>query len=174
MNWIGLIRALTAAGRASGAPLLMIGIAMALPATPAAAQSDILPRDGNQTIGHNERAEPQVFDGAVWGVDSKSKFGATVTLSCGPFQSSNDPGSFVDAQLGLRVLSTQNKPNWRVRVAADRTNIAGGTKRANVVAESEDKGNGILELMVTFLGADVLDLVEGEYSTTVTGTITAH
>lgn len=176
LNWNGFTKSLATACRGSGKLLFVIAIALAWPATPVSAQwrSEIRPRDGDQAIKHNERPEPQVFQGALWGVDTKSKFGATVTLSCGPFENMNDPGSFAEGQLGLRVLSSQHKPNWRVRIATDRTNMAGGKKRATVMAESEDKGSGVLELIVTFLGADVLDLVEGDYSTTVTGTITAH
>ena len=137
-------------------------------------RSDIGPRGGYQTIRHDQRPQPQVFAAALWDVNTKSKRGATVVLSCGPFQSAVDPGSYVDGQLGLRVRASHPHANWTVQVAADRTNIAGRNRTATVVATSEDKGAGTLELTVTFLGADVLDLVEGDYDTVVTGTITAH
>lgn len=155
---------------------LLVMFCCLLGATPATAQSrtDIAPQAGDQKLGHNERAEPQVFNPTLWDVDSKTRFGATVALSCEPFQSTVDPSSQVDSQLTLRVNRTQVKPNWRVRIATDRTNVNRGNTRATVVAASEDRGKGILELLVTFLGADVFDLVEGDYSTTVTGTITAH
>lgn len=175
MNWQGHTEPATAAFRPSDASLLVVGLVMVLVtmSESAQAQSEIR-ASSDQKIVHNERPEVQVFTPTTWKVGTKSKRGATVTLRCEPFQNRADPGSYVDGQLRLRVKSSQRKPNWQVRIAGDRTNVAGGKNSASVMAASEDKGVGVLELEVTFLGADVLDLVEGDYVTTVTGTITAH
>jgi len=172
----GLAKSMMATFRASGTSLFVVGLAWVVLADSAAAQSRsrIRSRDGDQVIAHNERPVPQVFTATRWEVTSGSTPGAMVTLSCGPFENKNEPGNFVDGQLGLRLRSSQGHADWAVSVAADRTNVSGGNKVANVVAISRDRGSGSLELTVSFLGADVVELVEGDYSTTVTGTITAR
>jgi len=129
---------------------------------------------GPRVMKHNERPEAQVFHTTVWNVGSNSTRGATVTLSCGPFENQSDPDQLVDAGLRLWVRASRNSSNWRFDRVEGRTKVASGRRVAFVTAMSEGEGAGVIELEVTFLGADVVDLVEGDYSTTVTGTITAH
>ncbi len=110
-----------------------------------------------------------------WLVATNSLNGATVVLqtaSC--FQHAVDPLTKRDGRLSLRVNSTNGPGLWAVTRASDTTDYASGDEDAIVQAISNSIGEANLGLTVTFMTGIGADLVEGDYSLTVIGTVTAN
>jgi len=110
-----------------------------------------------------------------WLVATNSLNGATVVLQTATcFQHAVDPLLKRDGRLALRVNSTSGPGLWAVTRASDTTDYASGDEDAIVQAISNSIGEANLGLTVTFMTGIGADLVEGDYSLTVIGTITAN
>lgn len=110
-----------------------------------------------------------------WVVASNSLNGATVVLQTATcFQHTLDPLTKRDGRLALRVNSTTGPALWAVTRAIDTTDYASGDEDAVVQAISNSIGEANLGLTVTFMTGVGADLVEGDYSLTVIGTISAN
>lgn len=110
-----------------------------------------------------------------WSVGTNSLNGATVVLQTATcFHHATDTLTKRDGRLELRVNSTTGPALWAVTRASDTTNYASGDEDAIVQAISNKVGDAQLGLTVTFMTGIGADLMEGDYSLTVIGTITAN
>lgn len=110
-----------------------------------------------------------------WLAKSNSLTGATVlfeTTTC--FLHDTEATSKRDGRLALRVNSQSGPGLWTVSRASDTTNYYSGDEVARVQAYNNGPGQADLGLTVTFLTGIGADLVAGDYSLTVVGTITAN
>lgn len=133
----------------------------------------VRPLDGPQAITHNEKPEPQSFKETRWLAYTFFARGATVHLTCPPFDHEIDPSFQADGRMDLRVQRAFSG-NWKVAIPSDQTAHEFGDNDATVIAITDERGLAVLGLTVSFLGTDLNSLADGEYSTTVTGTITAN
>ena len=129
------------------------------------------------SITHDETDNNQAFSAQAWEVTANAASGVTVTF--------NTPTAFVhttnsdykrDARLALAVASSTGPGVWSVTTAIDETAYAASTpdNAASVVAASDDAGNAVLNLTVTFLTGDYGVFASGTYELTVTGTVVAN
>jgi len=138
--------------------------------------ADLSIRTGKaKPLVHNGRDEFQVFQPVNWVLLAVGEpFGATAQWSCGPFEHAGDNKLKADTRLQVRMQNAAPIARWRVSVAEDQTDIQHGNHHAAVVAQSRAAGVGIAELTVTFANNDVSQLAAGDYTVTVTGTITGN
>lgn len=128
-----------------------------------------------QSITHDGTDAPQAFSEVVWQLTSGSDAaGYTAQWSCGPFQHGLKTSLKADTKLQIRVLSSGGLANWTATVPSDQTDYAGGDQSATVAAQSLATGDGQVGLTVTFVDNDFSQLGAGNYTITVTGTITAN
>lgn len=129
----------------------------------------------NVEITHDLITNNQFFAESSWLVENDaSLLGATVVMSCGPFEHADDPTEQVNASLVLRVVASAPAAVWAPIVPIGSTNIALSIDSAVVSATSIGVGDGELGLTVGFLGGGISTLQAGDYLTTVTATITAN
>lgn len=128
-----------------------------------------------QTITHNRSDAPQIFSEVAWQLLSGlDELGYTAQWSCGPFQHTDQGTLRADSKLEIRVLASGGSANWTVVASGDQTDYAGGDQTATVAAQSSAIGDGEVGLTVTFVNLDFSTLAAGNYTMTVTGTLTAN
>lgn len=139
----------------------------------ASAQSITAP--AHQSITHSGTDAPQAFSEAVWDLISGLDTGGyTAQWSCSPFVHSVNPNLNVDSMLAIRVVASEGSANWTAIVSTDHTDYAAADETAVVAAQSFSVGSGQVGLTVTFFNNDFSILGAGNYTMTVTGTITAN
>ncbi len=128
-----------------------------------------------QSLTHDETDNNQVFSAQQWEVISNAAAGVTVTFST--------PTAFVhttnnaykrDARLGLAVGSSSGPATWTVSTATDQTDYANADETASVVGASDNAGNAVFNLTVTFITGEYGVFASGTYDMTVTGTVVAN
>ena len=129
----------------------------------------------DQSITHDATDSDQPFSEVSWQLTSGADIdGYTTQYSCGPFIHTTEGSFKADSKLVIRILSSSGPANWTVIAANDQTDHGMGDNTAEVTASSSDVGDGEVGLTVTFLDSDFSLLAAGDYSMTVTGTITAN
>jgi hypothetical protein len=124
------------------------------------------------SIDHNLTADPQSFPAQVWAVRGNLRTGVVVNFTTSaPFVHTADPNFKRNAKLDLAVGSSQGV--WTVDKPSDTTAFATGDNDAQVSVSSTGVGRAELNLTVSFLTDDLATLAEGNYATTVVGTIAA-
>lgn len=109
-----------------------------------------------------------------WTVTQTSSAGATVTFTTEQAFTSTISSSLKrDARLDLALASSDTRSGRAVSVASDQTSYASASEVAKVQASSTAPGSAAFDLTVTFVTGDVFTLEQGDYVTTVTGTIAA-
>ena len=127
------------------------------------------------SIMHDETSGNQVFGAQQWTVAQNSPTGSTVTFSTSQaFTNAVAPSSKRDARLDLAVASTDSGSTWILSLPSDQTDYASANEIAKVQATSTGPGSGAFNLTVTFLTGDIFTLTSGDYTTTITATITAN
>ncbi|MGH7128794.1 MAG: hypothetical protein ACREJB_13445 [Planctomycetaceae bacterium] len=131
------------------------------------------------TIVHDTSNADQAFPTQAWIARTNAINGATVSFSTNQAFTHTVDNTFKrDAQLDLALFpaATSTVANWSVTTANDVTNYVGLDETATVQATSTRPGRAQFDLLVTFLmgGADFADLAQGDYTLTVTGTMTAN
>ncbi len=129
------------------------------------------------SITHDETDDNQTFSAQQWEVSANAASGVTVTFNTPTaFVHSTDSDYKRDARLGLAVGSSTGPATWNVTTATDETNYAAATpdNDAAVVVASDDAGNAVLNLTVTFLTGEYGVFASGTYELTVTGTVVAN
>lgn len=129
---------------------------------------------GIASLTHDRTEADQTFAPERWTVTQNSSAGAIVTFTTEQaFTSTTSANVKRDARLDLALASSDSNSGWTVSAASDQTNYASASEVARVQAVSTAPGNAAFDLRVTFVTGDLFTLAQGDYVTTVTGTIAA-
>ena len=127
------------------------------------------------SVQHDETAGDQMFATQQWWVQDRNKKGSTVIFATDQAFTHLEDGTFKrDAALGLAIGSSSKSAKWKVAVASDRTNHAAKDETASVQAKSRKAGWARLDLTVTFITEETDTLAAGDYTLTITGTMTSN
>lgn len=141
----------------------------------ASALSLIAPEDA--IISHNEADENQSFGVSGWGVTCNNAAGATVDFTTNAVFANGAIER--DLTMTVSVVSTDSvggTPVWAVTPALTSysSDYANSDVDGQVQAVSSGAGNATLGLAMVFVDNDFSVLPSGNYTVTVTGTITAN
>lgn len=128
----------------------------------------------HQTLQVLDITQPAVFPEQPWHLVAPNPFGPTIVVwSVEPFQNATTTGiDQVDAGLFLTTHTKgQSSQNWQVVIPQGRTSFRSGQTTGHVVAGSYG-GNGEVGVTVSFLCHEQSVVADGNYETTVVGTIT--
>ena len=138
----------------------------------------------DESLTHDATNNNQVFTpGATpadhWQVLCNSANGASVSLkTLSAFTHTVDGSYERDAQLDLTISYTDvdggGTAIWTPGITSDVTDYASGDGEAEVTASSSVPGRASLAVTVTFITDTYSTLLEGDYVTTVEGTISAN
>ncbi len=116
------------------------------------------------------------FPTQVWQIKGNVRNGVTVnfkTLSA--FVNTTDTSFKRDARLTLGGVSKTGPANWFAAGSlTDVTNYVAGDGEASVTIFSDNVGQAAQNVHVDFLTMDIAEVLEGDYVTTVVGTVTAN
>jgi hypothetical protein len=127
------------------------------------------------SLQHDGTDGDQVFGPQRWWVLTTGQNGATVTFATEQaFTHIEDDACKRDARLDLAIGAGSRFARWRVNVASDRTNYVASNETAIVQATSRRDGWARFDLTVTFITDEADTLAQGDYTLTVTGTLTAN
>jgi hypothetical protein len=153
------------AGQTTGSQQFVVSVAESISITPPAAAS----------LTHDLSGNPQTFAPQDWSVRGNTPRGVTVMFqSTTPFTHTANRNFKRDARLGLAYTGVSGPASWIVTAATDQTNYLNGKETAAVSARSNNPGSATMRLSVTFLTGDASSLLAGNYTTTITGTISAN
>lgn len=141
----------------------------------ASALTLIAPADA--TISHDETDSSQSFGVSGWGVTCNNAAGATVDFTTSAVFANGATNR--DLTMSASVVSSDivgGNPVWTVTpsLATYSSDYANGNVTGQVQAVSSGAGNATLGLAMVFVDNDFSVLPSGNYSVTVTGTITAN
>lgn len=128
-------------------------------------------------IAHNENDANQAFEPSSWGVTCNNAAGATVNFTTDAvFQNG---ATERDLTMTVSVISTDDvsgTPVWTATPALTTfsSDYANSSVAGQVQAASTGAGNATLGLSMIFVDNDYSLLPSGNYTVTVTGTITAN
>lgn len=128
-------------------------------------------------VTHDGTDTNQAFAAQRWTVTQNASAGASVTFSTNQAFTHATATTFKrNAKLDLSLFSSDTGSGWAVTTATDQTDYANATPDgvATVAATATAPGSAAFDLAVTFITTDFSTLASGNYSTTVTGTITAN
>jgi hypothetical protein len=128
-------------------------------------------------ITHAQTDANQAFTPQSWTVAQNGAEGASITFSTDQaFTHATETTFKRDAKLDLALASSDTGSGWAVTVASDQTDYANATpdEVATVSADSTAPGDAAFNLTVTFVETDFSTLASGNYSTTITATITSN
>lgn len=115
------------------------------------------------------------FAPQTWRARTNSRRGVIVQLeTITAFRHVTTPTSKRNAQLDLSVNRIFGPGIWTVNTATSTTNYAAGNEQAKVQLTATGAGEANLLLTVTFMTGVPGTLQEGNYTTTVVGTITEN
>lgn len=129
------------------------------------------------SITHDGTDTNQVFTAQRWTVTQNASAGASVTFATDQaFTHTTATTSKRDAKLDLSLFSSDTGSGWSVTTATDQTAFGAATPDgvAQVAASATAAGDAAFDLTVTFVETDFSTLPSGNYTMTVTGTITAN
>ena len=116
-----------------------------------------------------------IYAPQTWQARSNSSLGANVTLETATaFRHVTASTSKRNARLDLSLAGSTGPATWTVNTATATTNYAAGNEQARVQLSSNGTGGTTFNLLVTFITGAPGSLQEGDYTTTVVGTITAN
>ncbi len=135
----------------------------------------ITPPNNAVQLTHDLTDNPQQFPVQAWVVRGNVRNGVSVEFTAGsPFVNTEDSQSKRDLQLAVSVGSSQGPATWSVDVASDTTNYIDGEDTATVAVSSNGAGRASLNLSVSFVTEDFGTFANGDYVSTITGTIAAN
>lgn len=128
---------------------------------------------GTQSLVVLDTTQPAIFPEQPWHLIAPNPFGASIVVwTVAPFHNVVRPENRVDAGLFLRMRTKgQSNRDWQVVIPQARTSFRTGQPSAHVVAGSYG-GNGEAGVTVSFLCHEQPVIADGNYETTVIGTIT--
>ncbi len=128
-----------------------------------------------QTITHDETDDPQAFTAQSWLVEGNAINGVSVTFATATaFQNTTDISIERNVQLDLALGSVAGPATWSIDTATDTTDYSTSDGIAQVAASSDGAGTANLLVTVTFITETFGLFAAGDYTTTVTGTVTAN
>ena len=126
-------------------------------------------------LTHDESDNNQAFPAQQWVVRGNTLSGVSVSFSTAQaFTNTTDASFKRDVSLGLAVSSSTGPAAWSVSQASDTTDYAGSDEVATVAASSDGVGRATFDLSVSFVTDSFGTFAEGNYETTVVGTLTAN
>ena len=138
----------------------------------------------DQSANHDGTDNDQVFSpGALsadhWQVVCNATNGASVSIrTLSAFVHTTDGNFQRDASVALGIsytdLDPSNNPVWTTGTTTDQTNYVGNDGEAEVTASSGSPGRASLAVTVAFITDTYSTLLEGDYRTTLEGTISAN
>jgi len=124
---------------------------------------------------HDLTDNPQAFPVQTWLVRGNTSAGVSVALSTStPFTHVTNVNAKRDVKLDLSVGATQGTGAWTVGIPTDTSNFVANDNEARVTVSSNGVGRANLNLTVSFLTGEFGTFAEGDYVTTVTGTVAAN
>ena len=129
------------------------------------------------SIAHSEADTDQAFAAQSWTVAQNASAGASVSFTTSQAFTHATATTFKrDAKLDLAIATSDSGSGWTVPVASDQTDYANATpdEIATVSATATAPGDAEFNLAVTFIETNFSELASGDYSTTVTGTLTSN
>lgn len=117
-----------------------------------------------------------VFPAQIWRAKGNAVQGCTVTLETSTaFRHTTTPSSKRDARLDVSsVTAVSGTGTWNTTIASSTTDYRTGNETARVRVASNGTGESQIRLTVTFITGAPGNLQEGDYQTTVVGTISAN
>jgi hypothetical protein len=135
----------------------------------------ITPPNNAVQLTHDLSDNPQEFPPQAWVVRGNLRNGVNVAFTAGsPFVHTTDANSKRDLKLDIAVGSSQGPAAWTVGTASASTNYLAGTDTATVTVSSNNAGRASLNLLVSFITDDFGTFINGDYVSTITGTIAAN
>jgi hypothetical protein len=135
----------------------------------------ITPPSNAVQLNHDQTDNPQVFPAQAWLVRGNVRAGVNVSFTAGsPFVNTTDANSKRDLKLDVAVGSSQGPASWNVEVPTATTNFTTGSDTATVTVRSNNAGRASLNLSVSFITNDFGTFANGDYVSTITGTIAAN
>jgi hypothetical protein len=129
----------------------------------------------NVSLYHDETDNNQVFPNQSWTVKGNVQNGVSVSFATNQAFTHTTNASFKrNAKLDLATGTTLGPATWTVTKATDTTDYVGGNGVATVTAASNGVGRAAFNLGVTFITDSYATFAAGDYTTTVTGTVTAN
>ena len=128
------------------------------------------------SLTHSQTDGNQAFAAQRWTMAQNAALGASITFSTNQAFTHATATTFKrNAKLDLALFSSDAGSGWAVTTATDQTDYANVISDgvATVSATAIAPGDAALDLTVTFVTTDFSTLASGNYSTTVTGTLTA-
>ena len=127
------------------------------------------------SLSHDGTDANQAFPTQAWSVKGNVQHGVSVSFATNQAFTNITDNSFKrNAKLDLALGATSGPATWTVSKATDTTDYAGGHGVASVAATSNGVGKASFNLGVTFITDTFGTFLAGDYTTTVTGTVTAH
>jgi len=135
----------------------------------------ITPPNNAVELTHDLTDNPQQFPPQAWLVRGNVGTGVNVAFTAGsPFVHTTDANSKRDLQLDIELGPSQGPATWTVGNASASTNYLAGTDTATVTVSSNGAGRASLNLLVSFITNDFGTFANGDYVSTITGTIAAN
>jgi hypothetical protein len=126
-------------------------------------------------LNFDRGAGVQSFPAQHWEVSGNSRGGVTAVFSTDQaFTNAADSAHKRDAAIQLRIVDATGPAVWRLDAPTSQTDYARGNERAVVQASSDSAGQAKFDLNVSFLSDSDETLQDGNYSLTVTATVTSH
>ncbi len=126
------------------------------------------------TLTHDQTDNPQAFPVQAWSVKGNSNTGVNVNFTAAnPFIHATNPTFKRNAKLNLALGTVQGPATWTIGVNEAQTNYNTSTG-ATVTATSTGVGRANLNLTVSFITEEFGVFAQGDYTTTVVGTVAAN
>lgn len=128
--------------------------------------------DGDQTLPHALDDAPQSFTPVRWDIQNQQfRNGCVVLWTVAAFEHESEGGTTADCEISARIVRSTGRARWSVTTGSDATSVSTGKKSAAVSIASDARGNAEAEILIRFTTNDVSSLTAGNYTTTLTGTI---
>ncbi|HBJ33439.1 MAG TPA: hypothetical protein DDZ51_01505 [Planctomycetaceae bacterium] len=126
-------------------------------------------------LTHDLTDNPQQFPPQAWLVRGNVGTGVTVAFTAGtPFVHTTDASSKRDLKLDVAVGSFQGPAYWSVEQETASTNYLNNEDTATVTVSSNGAGRASLNLTVSFITDEFGSFINGDYVSTITGTIASN
>lgn len=122
-----------------------------------------------------DSSNPLAFPGQAWQVKGNVRSGVSVNFkTTQAFVHTTENTYKRDAKLTLALTSSTGPATWTAGTLTDQTNYSGADEEALVSYSSNKVGQAVFDLGVEFLTVDIAEVAEGDYTTTVIGTVTEN
>jgi hypothetical protein len=135
----------------------------------------ITPPNSGVTLTHDATDNNQVFPPQAWIVRGNVGAGVNVNFTANaPFVHTENANFKRDLHLAVAVGASQGPAMWNVTEATDETDYAANKQAASVSVSSTGPGRANLNLTVSFITDEFGTFANGDYVSTITGTVAAN